>query len=293
MDRWCRRIPHVDSEQVVSNWFRQIGATDPCHVGQSENQGPPDWVINYSGHTIAVEVTLLHNKKEGWSRTVEISVEDKLCRFVERVTSEHGSPLIWQVECEYDPNPSTEPMKPGKWENRALEILRRAAAKAPVSLKEIRLLPGKNISNYRWGVFLNVVAVPTRKNIGCVQVTSREGEIVKDMVIANASSSIKKKAEKVRKSIARGERSRCYEDWWLVFDDEVIRVPGLHANEWKCIDKEIQECTGIDVWRKVVLVNRFQPGAAARPTSRWYHAFWEEAGHPPLPPSPPWGVAQD
>ena len=97
MDRWCRRIEHVDSEQVVRSWFRQIGATDLRFVGDKGKQGPPDWVINYRGDTIAVEVTLLRDEKNGWPRAVEMAVENKLCELVEKVSREHGSPVAWQV----------------------------------------------------------------------------------------------------------------------------------------------------------------------------------------------------
>lgn len=289
MDRWCTRVEHVDSEQVVRNWFRQIGATDPCFVGEKGKQGPPDWVINYRGHTIAVEVTLLHDEKNGWTRAREIGVEETLRGLVERVSCEHGSPLAWQVSCEYDPEQPPRTMRTGKWEDSALGILRSAASAAPVCLMDRRLLPEKKARDHGWGVYLNVVARPASKNSGLVQVSSGLGERGNKAVIENASSAIEHKVKKLRDSIARGERSQLYDDWWLVFDDELVMVPILGDDEWKSIDEEIQGCPGIDLWSKVVLVNRFQPGDTTRPTNKWYHAFWEDPGHPPLPPSPAWG----
>ena len=81
---WCRRVEHVDSEQVVV-WFRQIGATDLRFVGDKGEQGPPDWEIRYKGNTIAVEVTLLRDETEGWPRATEMGIEDRLCELVEKV----------------------------------------------------------------------------------------------------------------------------------------------------------------------------------------------------------------
>ena len=294
MDGWCRRVEHVDSEQVVPNWFRQIGATDPCFVGDKGKQGPPDWVIHYEGNTIAVEVTLLRDETKGWPRAMEIGIENKLCELVEKVSREHGSPLAWHVLCEYAPEQPRRTMRTGKWANRALEILRSAASAAPVQLMDRRLLAKDKTRDYGWGVFLDVIAAPAKENSALVQVSIGQGDLVNKAVIKNASSAIKHKVKKLRDSIARGERSQLYDNWWLVFDDELVMVPILENDEWKSIDEEIRGCPGIDAWSKVVLVSRFQPVDTTRPTNKWYHAFWEDPGHPPLPPSPAWGsYAQD
>ena len=58
-----------DSEIPVEEWLRQIGATNIRYTG-GLSQGPPDFVIEYCGEEIAVEVTLLHDV-EGWGRTTE------------------------------------------------------------------------------------------------------------------------------------------------------------------------------------------------------------------------------
>ena len=179
-------------------------------------------------------------------------------------------------------------MRAGKWKNRALGILRSAASAAPV-LRTDRLLAEEKTRDYGWGVFLEVIAAPAKQNSGLVQVSIGQGDLVNKAVIENASSAIERKVKKLRDSIARGERSQLYENWWLVFDDELVMVPILEDDEWKSIDQEIQGCPGIDAWSKVVLVNRFQPGDTTRPTNKWYHAFWEDPGHAPLPPSPAWG----
>lgn len=288
MGGWCRRVVHIDSEQVVPNWFRQIGATDPRFVGDKGKQGPPDWVIRYEGNTIAVEVTLLRDEQNGWPRAVEMGIEDKLCELVEKVSREHDSPLAWQVWCEYAPEQPRRTMRAGKWENMALGILRSAASAAPV-LRTDRLLAEEKTRDYGWGVFLEVLAAPAKENSGLVQVSIGQGQLVNKAVIENASSAIDHKVKKLRDSIARGERSQSYENWWLVFDDELVMVPILEDDEWQSIDEEIRGCPGIDAWSKVVLVNRFQPADTTRPTNKWYHAFWEDPGHAPLPPSPAWG----
>jgi hypothetical protein len=291
MGGWCRRVEHVDSEQVVRNWFRQIGATDPRFVGDKGEQGPPDWVIRYEGNTIAVEVRLLRDEQNGWPRHVEMGIEDKLCKLVEQVSREHGSPLAWQVWCEYAPEQPRRTMKASKWENRALRILRSAASAAPVPRTD-RLLAKEKTRDYGWGVFLEVIAAPAKQNSGLVQVSVGQGHLVNKSVIENASSAIDHKAKKLRGSIDRGERSRLYDNWWLVFDDELVRVPILEDDEWKSIHQEIRGCLGIEAWSKVVLVNRFQPRDTTRPTNKWYHALWEDPGHAPLPPSPAWGSVE-
>ena len=288
MDGWFRRVEHVDSEQVVLNWFQQIGATDPCFVGDKGKQGPPDWVVRYAGNTISVEVTLLRDEQNGWPRAVEMGIEDKLCELVEKVSREHGSPLAWQVWCEYAPEQPRRTVRADRWESRALGILRNAASAGPVSRTE-RLLAEEKTRDYGWGVFLEVIAAPAKQNSGLVQVSIGQGHLVNKSVIENASSAIDHKVKKLRDSIARSERSQLYDNWWLVFDDELVMVPILEDDEWKSIDQEIERCPGIEAWSKVVLVNRFQPRATTRPTNKWYHAFWEDPDHAPLPPSPAWG----
>ena len=292
-DDWCRRVTQVDSEQVVGGWLRQIGATDRRPVGkrrkgEKQNQGPPDWVINYRGGTIAVEVTLLRSEKNDWSRRMEIGVENSLCELVKKVSLEYGSPLTWHVVCEYAPEQPPKTMGVGKWEHRALAILRSAASAAPVHLEE-RLLFKDKIRDNGWGVDLYVTAVPAKENSGLVQVSNGQGELVSPAMVENASAAIECKTKKVRDSMARGERSQHYDKWWLVLDDELLMVPDLQDDEWEDIDCEIRRCPGIDTWSKVVLVSRFQPVHTTQPMNRWYHAFFEDTAHPPLPPCPAWG----
>ena len=200
MDRWCKCREFPDSEKVVGDWLRQIGATELRHMGGKSRPGPPDWVINYKGHTIAVEVTLLTNKQNRWPHDMKIGVERKLCRLAEKVSREHGSPLRWLVQCEYDPKQPRSAMGPGKWEDRALKTLREAAREAPTFLQDRPLLPqGKAC---RWGVSLSVFAWPAKENTGRVQVSSGVGSLVSQTLIERATSAIEEKAKKVRDSIA-------------------------------------------------------------------------------------------
>ena len=293
MEGWCRQVMHVDSEHVVGAWLRQIGATDRRPVGkkrkgEKQTQGPPDWLVNYGGETIAVEVTLVRDNKDGWPRDMEMAVEKKLCELVEQASLEHGSPLAWQVVCEYAPELPAEMMGTGTWEQRALGILRRAASAAPILLEEL-MLPKDRIRDHGWGVGLCVIAGPAAENSGLVQVSNGRGHLVGTAMVENASAAIELKTKKVRNSRARGESSQLYDKWWLVLDDELLMVPDLQDDEWKGIDSEIRRCPGIDTWSKVVLVSRFQPVHTTQPMNRWYHAFSGDTTHPPLPPCPAWG----
>ena len=214
-----------------------------------------------------------------------MAVENKLCELVEKVSREHGSPVAWQVLCEYAPKQPARTMGAGKWENRALGILRGAASAAPVHLMD-RLLAEEKTRGYGRGVFLDVIAAPAEENSGLVQVSNGQGDLVDKVVIENTSSAIELKVKKVRASIGRGERSQFYARWWLVFDDELVMVPVIQGDEWESINGAVRACPGIDAWSKVVLVSRFQPVDTTRVMNRWYHTFWEDAGHAPLPPSP-------
>ena len=287
MDRWCQYREFPDSEEVLGDWLRQIGATELCHMGGKSSPGPPDWVINYKDHTIAVEVTLLPDKQNRWPHKKEIGVERRLCRLVEKVSREHDSPLRWLVQCEYDPKQPPSAMGRGKWEDRALKTLREAAREAPTSLQDRPLLPQGKAR--RWGVSLSVFARPAKENSGHVQVSSGVGSLVSQTLIERATSAIEEKAKKVRGSIARGERAQCYYKWWLVFNDEVLFVPAIAVHEWKIVDDAIHACSGISAWSKVVLVNRFQPRHTAQPMNKWHRAFFEDPADPPLPHSPAWG----
>ena len=145
------------------------------------------------------------------------------------------------------------------------------------------------IRDHGWGVDLYVTAVPAKENSGLVQVSNGQGELVSPAMVENASAAIEHKTKKVRDSMARGDNSRLYDKWWLVLDDELLMVPDLQDDEWKGIDSEMRRCPGIDTWSKVVLVNRFQPDFTTGATNTWYHAFSEDAAHPPVPPCPAWG----
>ena len=71
------------SEIPGGEWLVQVEATDIKYTG--DRGPPPDFVINYGGETIAVEVTLLHDQ-EGWPRAIEKAVERDLQRVIEEVS---------------------------------------------------------------------------------------------------------------------------------------------------------------------------------------------------------------
>ena len=260
-----------DSEITIGAWLDQIGATKEF-VGH-DGPGPPDFVIQYRGHTIAVESTLLHDPT-GWGMTKERAFEESLRRLIDDVSREGANLPRWHATCEYDPRVPRPPKKSDdEWKGRVRDALRN-----PVG-GELQLLPDNRIRGR--GVILELIPASNRGSFAGVSVD--EGCMVSETLCERLVAVVTEKADKVKK----GKRSGKYTQWWLVVDDEVLVAPirTLTASERVEIRTRVRKSQGISKWSKVVVVSRFRPGSDQN-QEYWFYAPWEDPGYSPLPACP-------
>ena len=261
------------SEKKIDAWLDQIGATTKKYVGGNGSGGPPDFVIQYDGDTIAVEATLLCDP-QGWGMKKEIAFEKLLRRLIHAVSAEGEDMPRWHATCEYDHRVSRPP-KSGNVElkRRVRDALRSCAG------GEFQLLPDEHVRGR--GIVLELVPASNRGGLSGVSVD--EGAIVAETLSDRLVAIVKKKAGTVRK----GPRSGKYTQWWLVVDDAVLRAPirTLTLQERDEIDTRVQESDGISTWSKVVMVGGSRTGPD-RTLAYLFYAPWEDARYPLLPKSP-------
>ena len=263
-----------DSEITVGEWLDQIGATQKF-VG-SDGEGPPDYEIRYKGKLIAVEVTLLHDTG-GWEREKEIAFERELRCLIEEVSQEGGP--RWHARCEYDSRVSGPPSASNDaWKTRA-----RKALLSSGSGGEFQLLSEDSIRRRGLGRGVMLGLIPASNEGSFTGVSSDKGCLVGPTLSERLVSIVDEKATKVQK----GKRSRNYNQWWLILDDEVLIAPFaiLTAKERTEIDTRVRECDGRQQWNKIVMVSRFQTRCDGS-QEKWFYAPWEDPRHPSLPESP-------
>lgn len=260
-----------DSEITTGAWLDQIGATKE-YVGR-DGPGPPDYVVQYEGHTVAVESTLLCDP-QGWGKTKEIAFEESLQRLIDEVSAEEADMPRWHAICEYDRTVPGPPKKgDDEWKGRVRDALRNPAG------GEVQVLP----DGHKWGRGVVLDLVPASNRGGLSGVSVDEGAIVAETLCGRLVAAVTKKAEKVKK----GQRSAKYTKWWLVVHDVVLVAPirTLTRHERTEIDTRVRKSHSISTWSKVVMVCGFRTGSDRTPVYPFY-APWEDARYPPLPPSP-------
>ena len=260
-----------DSEITTGAWLDQIGATKE-YVGR-DGPGPPDYVIQYEGDTVAVESTRLCDP-QGWGMTKEIAFEETLRRLIDEVSAEGADMPRWHAICEYDPRVPRPPKK-GDDESKGRV---RDALRNPVG-GEFQVLPDEHIRGR--GVVLELVPASNRGGLSGVSID--EGDMVAETLCDRLVASVNKKAEKVKK----GQRSGKYTQWWLVVHEAVLVAPirTLTRHERTETDTRVRKSRGISIWSKVVIVCGFRTGSDRTPAHSFY-APWEDARYPPLPVSP-------
>ena len=227
------------SETRAQEWLERV-ASDVRYVGEGE--GPPDFVVDFHGNEVAVEVMRMLDG-EGWPREQRVAFERELEAVVDSVKNERGAPR-WHVHCEYDPSERRPPKPKGEWAERVLNALRRPGAGG-----EIQLLP--DTSRVGRGV---VVEYLSASNDGSFSgVNEDTGIFVAGTASARIASCVGQKAQKVRK----GTRARSYSRWWLLLEDEVVIVHNALGDEWSIMEDSVRCCEGIDQWSKVVLLSRY------------------------------------
>ena len=259
-----------DSEISGREWLTQIGAKDIKYTGGRGT--PPDFVINYRGSTIAVEVTLLHGEP-GWTKTHEKAFDRELQRVIEEVSEEVDDPPRWHASCEYDPRQPQGSMKDGAWKDMARTALRR-----PGSGGKFQLLPPNRVR----GRGVSLVLCPASNEGGLTPVCPDMGRLVVPLLVERIAAVVREKTEKVQKVPGS------YDRWWLVFDDEILIAPcSILSSDERCeIETAVRECYGRDQWSKIVLVSRRQMTSPPPKRDKWFHALWQDGRSSPLPASP-------
>ena len=258
------------SEIPGEEWLGQIGATGIFYTGAAGT--PPDFVIDYRGDSIAVEVTLLHDQ-DGWPREVEKAVERNLRRLIEEASNEVEDSPNWHVWCEYDPEQPAGSMGDGAWKERARKLLRR-----PGPGGEFQLLSAARVR--RRGVILRLVPASLTGTLH--PVCADMGGLVVAPLIERIAAEVRSKTGKVQKAPGH------YDRWWLVFDDDMLMAPFsmLSPAERREIETAVRESDGSNQWSKIVLISRYQLTPPPPQQDKWFHALWEDERSPPLPASP-------
>ena len=260
-----------DSEITTGAWLDQIGATKE-YIGR-DGPGPPDYVIQYEGDTIAVEATLLCDP-QGWGMKKEIAFEESLRRLIHAVSAEGEDMPRWHATCEYDPRVPGPPKRGDvELKRRVRDALRSRAG------GEFQLLPDQRMRGR--GIVLELVPASNRGGLSGVSVD--EGGIVAETLCDRLGAIVKKKGDRVKK----GQRSEKYTQWWLVVDDAVLGAPirTLTRQERTEIDTRVRSSRGISTWSKVVMLCGCRVGSDRTPVHSFY-APWEDPRNPPLPRSP-------
>lgn len=262
-----------DSEKSVEEWLGQIGATKIEHVG--DGPGPPDFVIEYAGEDrIAVEACCLHEVK-GWDkreyRQRKFSFERELGKLIAEAARGENAPR-WHAFCEYDGVECVSSIKDRRgWMDKAIKALR-----TPGTGGEFQLL-SKEARRGR-GVILTLM--PATNEGSFARVSTDEGSIVGTTLSDQIVAGISEKADKVR----RGPRAKKYDQWWLVFDDEILVAPADSlAREHAEIEARVRDLPDTTMWSKIVLMSRFQTVPPPQTAPKRYWSVWEDSNHLPLP----------
>ena len=255
-----QETPHIGargSEVPVGNWLETVGANHVRFVGEGE--GPPDFVVQFGGAEVAIEVTRMLDGK-GWPENQRIAFERDLGAVIKMVEQDKDAPR-WHVWCEYDPRVSRPPKPRGAWRELVKESLR-----APGPGGAVQLIPdGSSVGR---GVVLRYTPAGNAGGFSGVSMDTgnRPADTAGDRIVDVVAS----KARKVRK----GLRARAFTSWWLVLDEEIVFVHSILGGEWENVEEGVRVCEGVEQWNKIVVFNRF--------TGSW-RAVHERAGEPALP----------
>ena len=118
-----RNLGPNDSEIIAREWLERIGAENLTYQGDPSLEGPPDWVGEYKGREVAVEVVGLHDR-EGWEREVEIAFARELQNLIEEESARGEQAPQWHSRCECDPRESQSSTGDQRaWKERVREAL--------------------------------------------------------------------------------------------------------------------------------------------------------------------------
>lgn len=288
------------SETSAEQWLRQIGATSIRFLGDKREDGPPDYVIEYAGEEVAVEVTLVQHN-DGWGNEKEIAFGRKLHDFISEVLRDESAPRWCVLQVEYDKRQQGPPEtgKEHAWWKERLKTTLLSDVPAGTE-REVQLMhPARRQGR---GISLRLIRAGNEGGMAlrcsdALDVTTDEGHVLVPSLIEEITEAIRDKTLKLAKAKKRHSRAARYDRWWLVLDDDVLIAPRavLMPGERAEIEEAIRLSNQEGTWSKVVLVSRRHhagdtecpPDAEAlRERPKWYWPMWEAAEHAPLPRSP-------
>ena len=260
------------SEKTAEEWLRQIGATRIQYVGNCAGGGPPDFVIEYAGDEIAVEVLLLHDV-EGWNKRKErFRFESELRELIQEESTRGENAPRWHANCEYDGVEAVSSIRDQeKWKDKARKALRTSGTGGKFQLLSKEKRRGRGVT---------LTLMPASNKGSFSGVSEDEGMIVQMTLSERIVCGVRDKADKVRS----GKRAKKYDRWWLVFDDDILVAPieTLTTEERGEIEARVRDCPSRAIWSKIVLMSRFQTVPPPQTTPKWYCAVWEDSRHPLL-----------
>lgn len=228
---------------MVQDWLqRRSGVVDVHFVGDV-GEGPPDFLADFHGEEVAIEVTKLPLRM-GWREDQRLGFQAALRRVVRSVKDDPKAPRL-HVLCDIDARQPGPPKPSGDWKERVKDVLLRASGRGELQL----MAEGERVGR---GVVVKYIPA---SNDGSLPVANQGGVyLVVGSALTRVLEEVQKKAVKVRRS----EHAREYANWWLILDDEVvIDYGGLTVEEWADIRGAVATCEHIPVWSKVILVSRW------------------------------------
>ncbi len=270
-----------DSEIPAMIWLKQIGMTEIRFVGRGHGIGPPDFIGEYRGKKIAVEVCLLPNES-GWGRRKETAFEKKLEALLRKIESEEKIVPGFHWICEYD---ERDPLPKKACFERLKGKVRAAVLSARMHegrYQEFQISPQDEIGGR--GITLIVLGIAKKKPTFAWWGTD-SGQIIEgDEVGRRVASVVREKADNVGKS----ERAKKHDHWWLVLDDEVTYALDILSQGCEAaLLKHVREAEGHELWSKIVLLSRMRDPEKPQDSPLWFRPLWEGSENSLLPASPP------
>lgn len=230
------------SELLVQEWLhRRPDVVDVRFVGD-EGEGPPDFLAQFHGLEIAIEVTRMP-LDTGWPEDQRLAFEAELQQVVRSVKDDPEAPR-WHVVCRIDHRQPRPPKRNGDWKERVREALLSGNAPGRLQLVAESERVGQGV----------VVEHFAASNDGSLPFANQGGA---HLVVGSASTRILEEMHTKALKVRQSERAHEYSDWWLVLDDEVVIVHGtLTAGEWRHIRDTVAASEHLAVWNKVILISR-------------------------------------
>ena len=230
------------SELVVQEWLQRRSDVVDVHYVGDVGEGPPDFLANFHGVEVAIEVTSMP-LDTGWPEDQRLGFEAELQQVVRSVKDDPEAPR-WHVLCEIDDKQPRPPKRNGDWKERVREALLRGSGAGDLQLMAESERVGEGV----------VVKHFPASNDGSLPFANQQGAY---LVVGSASTRILDEVHAKAVKVGQSERAQEYSHWWLILDDEVVMFhEELTTGEWRDIRDAVATSEHIPVWSKVILVSR-------------------------------------